>query len=86
MALITINWNADMKSTAKALDRIAAVLERICTRYLLIDLVDSEEPVAKSPVEEVSYTTDRQELRKEIAEKLNIPLEDEPQDEAERSV
>ena len=75
MALVNIN--ADMRSTAKALGRIANVLERIATQYMGITLEEEKEPAERTAAEEVGYTSDRQEIRREIAEKLGIGLEPE---------
>lgn len=77
MALININ--ADLRATAKALGRIANVLERIATQYMGITLEEEKEPAERTAAEEVGYTSDRQEIRREIAEKLNIGME--PEDE-----
>lgn len=77
-----ININADLRATAKALGRIAHVLERIATEYMGIPLKAPEES-KELPAEEVSYTSERQEIRKEIAKNLNIGLE--PEDESVQS-
>lgn len=78
MPLITVH--ADLKATVAALNRIAHVLERIAVKYMGLELEDSPEPIAKNAVEEVAYTSDRQEVRKEISEKLGIPMEAEEQE------
>lgn len=77
MALIEIN--ADLKRTAKALERIAHAMETLCTLYFGVPLERAAAPSDKDLRDEVSYTSDRQEIRQEIAAKLNISAE--PEDE-----
>jgi len=79
MALINFHWNTDLKATNVLLARLVNVLERIATKHLGIALEDEPEPDEKSK-DGVSYTSDIAEIRKEVAEKTGIPLE-EPEDE-----
>jgi hypothetical protein len=79
MALINVHWNTDLKATNALLARLVNVLERIATKRLGIALEDEPEPDEKSK-DGVSYTSDIVEIRKEVAEKTGIPLE-EPEEE-----
>lgn len=70
MSFISLNFNPDLKGVKKALERIANVLERIAMH----SGIPLEDPPAPNDADKshVSYTTDRSEVRKELAKELGI--------------
>lgn len=79
MPLFTISVNPDLKGVKKALERIADVLERIAI-HSGVPLEDAPVPDEKD-TSQVSYTTDRHEVRRELAKELGIDdLDEKPED------
>jgi len=81
MPLFTINVSPDVKGLRKALERIANVLERIAI-HSGVPLEDAPIPDEKD-TSQVSYTSDKHEVRRELAKELGIDdLDDKPEEAA----
>lgn len=78
MPFITINISPDMKRTAKALSRIAHVLERIAIDHLGLELKPVPQPDERDK-SVVSYTDDKVEVRKELEKAMGLESESEPE-------
>ena len=75
MPFITINVTPDLKQANRLLGRIAHVLECIAKEHFGLTLLEPAVPDEKDKTV-VTYTTDEDEIKKELAKELE--LEEEP--------